>query len=130
MTVRTAIRAARHLPACAAIDGWTATVAIARAEGHRGEGGDQQRRRHLAGESQKPSRPGLAWPGIHRAEAVAVLDDSDYDPIMGLIVGLLVLWVILSILGFVIHGLIWLAIVGIVLFLITGAFGLRGRSTR
>ena len=49
---------------------------------------------------------------------------------MGLIVGLLVLWVILSILGFVIHGLIWLAIVGIVLFLITGAFGLRGRSTR
>ena len=56
--------------------------------------------------------------------------DRDYDPIMGLIVGLLVLWVILSILGFVIHGLLWLAIIGIVLFLVTGAFGLRGRATR
>lgn len=49
---------------------------------------------------------------------------------MGLIIGLLVLWVILSILGFVIHGLFWLAIVGIVLFLATGAFGWRGRSRR
>jgi uncharacterized membrane protein len=47
---------------------------------------------------------------------------------MGLIIGLLVLWVVLSVLGFVIHGLFWLAIIGIVLFVATGALGLRGRS--
>jgi hypothetical protein len=35
----------------------------------------------------------------------------------------LVVWIVLVILGFVIHGLFWLAIIGIVLFLVTGAFG-------
>ena len=42
---------------------------------------------------------------------------------MGLIVALLVIWVVLAVLGFVIHGLFWLAIIGIVLFLLTGGFG-------
>jgi hypothetical protein len=42
---------------------------------------------------------------------------------MGLIIGLLVLWVILVILGFAVKTLFWLAIVGIVLFIITGIFG-------
>jgi hypothetical protein len=36
---------------------------------------------------------------------------------------LLVVWVVLAVLGFVIKGLVWLAIVGIVLFVATAAFG-------
>lgn len=47
---------------------------------------------------------------------------------MGLILGLLVLWVVLVIIGFAVKALLWLAIVGIVLFVITGLFGaIRGR---
>ena len=46
-----------------------------------------------------------------------------------LIVVLLVVWLILAVLGFVIHGLFWLAIIGIVLFLATGVWGwLRRRA--
>ena len=36
---------------------------------------------------------------------------------------LLVIWLVLAILGFVIKGLFWLAIVGILLFLGTAAYG-------
>ena len=42
---------------------------------------------------------------------------------VGLIVVLLVVWAVLAILGFVIHGLVWLAIIGIILFVATGVFG-------
>ncbi len=50
---------------------------------------------------------------------------------MGLIIGLLVLWVVLVVIGFTIKALLWLAIVGIVLFIVTGLFGaIRGRSGR
>lgn len=48
-----------------------------------------------------------------------------YDAPMQLIVLLLVLWLLLSVLGFVIKGLFWLAIIGIVLFVVTGALGAR-----
>jgi hypothetical protein len=48
---------------------------------------------------------------------------------MGLIVALLVLWLVLAVLGFVIKSLFWLAIVGVVLFVVTGIFGaIRGRG--
>ena len=40
---------------------------------------------------------------------------------------LLVVWVILSIVGFVFHGLLWLAIIGIVLFVGTLIFGFLRR---
>jgi hypothetical protein len=46
-----------------------------------------------------------------------------------LIVVLLVLWVILAVLGFVIKGLIWLAIAGIVLFALTAFGGWMSRKT-
>jgi hypothetical protein len=47
------------------------------------------------------------------------------------VVILLVVWAILSIIGFVFHGLLWLAIIGIVLFVGTLIFGiLRQRSRR
>ncbi len=46
---------------------------------------------------------------------------------MTLIVVLLVVWLVLSVLGFVIHGLVWLAIIGIVLFVATGIFGIIRR---
>jgi uncharacterized membrane protein YccC len=50
--------------------------------------------------------------------------------VVGLIIGLLVLWLILTVVGFVIESLFWLAIVGIVLFIATGVFGaVRRRST-
>jgi hypothetical protein len=50
---------------------------------------------------------------------------------MGLIIGLLVLWVVLAVVGFAVKSLLWLAIVGIVLFVTTGIFGgLRGRGRR
>lgn len=49
---------------------------------------------------------------------------------MGLIIGLLVLWLILAVVGFVVKSLIWLAILGIVLFVVTGVVGaMRRRSS-
>ncbi|HEU4666076.1 MAG TPA: hypothetical protein VFS79_00315 [Arthrobacter sp.] len=42
---------------------------------------------------------------------------------MGLIITLLIVWLVLSILGFVIKGLLWLAVVGLVLFVATAAWG-------
>ena len=46
-----------------------------------------------------------------------------------LIIILLVIWVALSILGFVIEGLFWLAVIGIVLFLATGVWGWLSRKS-
>lgn len=46
-----------------------------------------------------------------------------------ILVILLVAWLALSVLGFVLEGLLWLAVIGIILFLGTAVFGfLRGRS--
>ena len=42
---------------------------------------------------------------------------------VGIILALLVLWLVLSVLGFVVKGLLWLAIIGIVLFVATAAIG-------
>lgn len=47
---------------------------------------------------------------------------------VALIVVVLVVWLVLAILGFVIKGLFWLAVVGIVLFLATAALGVVRRS--
>jgi hypothetical protein len=50
---------------------------------------------------------------------------------MGLIIGLLVLWVVLAVVGFAVKSLLWLAIVGLVLFVATGIFGgIRSRGRR
>jgi vacuolar-type H+-ATPase subunit I/STV1 len=50
---------------------------------------------------------------------------------MGLIVGLLVLWLIVAIIGFTVKSLVWLAIIGIVLFVATGIVGaVRRRAVR
>ncbi|MEC5191069.1 MULTISPECIES: hypothetical protein [unclassified Arthrobacter] len=48
---------------------------------------------------------------------------------MGLIIALLVIWLVLSILGFAIKGLLWLAIIGLVLFVATGVWGWLKRKT-
>lgn len=46
-----------------------------------------------------------------------------------IIVVLLVLWLAVSVLGFVIKGLFWLAIIGLVLFVATAAYGaLKNKS--
>jgi len=47
----------------------------------------------------------------------------------GFLLLLLVIWLVLAVLGFVIKGLIWLAIVGIVLFVITAGFSWLRRRT-
>lgn len=47
---------------------------------------------------------------------------------MGLIITLLAAWLVLSILGFVIKGLLWLAVVGLVLFVATAAWGWLKRN--
>jgi hypothetical protein len=47
---------------------------------------------------------------------------------MPIILLLLLVWLVLAVLGFVIKGLIWLAIIGLVLFVVTGAFGARQRN--
>jgi hypothetical protein len=48
---------------------------------------------------------------------------------MWVLIALLVLFAVFGVLGFVIKGLLWLAIIGIVLFLATAVFaGLKNRS--
>jgi hypothetical protein len=50
---------------------------------------------------------------------------------MGLIIALLVVWLAFIIIGFAVKALLWLAIVGIVLFVATGIYGaIRGRTSR
>lgn len=46
-----------------------------------------------------------------------------------LVIVLLVLWAILAVVGFAIKGLVWLAIIGIILFVGTLVIGLVRRST-
>ncbi len=47
---------------------------------------------------------------------------------VGLIVLLLVVWVAVAFFGFAVKGLLWLAIIGIVLFVVTGAIGWQRRN--
>lgn len=48
---------------------------------------------------------------------------------LSFIVVLLVLWAVLAVVGFVVHALLWLAVVAIVLFIATSIFGwLRRRA--
>jgi hypothetical protein len=42
---------------------------------------------------------------------------------MGVIIALLILWLVLIAVGFIVKALLWLAIVGVVLFVVTVAFG-------
>lgn len=49
---------------------------------------------------------------------------------VGIIVLLLVVWAVLAILGFVIEGLFWLAVIGLVLFLATAVWGWFKRKAR
>lgn len=42
---------------------------------------------------------------------------------LALIIILLVVWAVLAVLGFVVKGLLWLAIIGIILFVITAILG-------
>jgi hypothetical protein len=49
--------------------------------------------------------------------------------VLGIIALLLVVWLVLVVVGFVVHALFWLAIIGIVLFLATAAFGWVRRRT-
>lgn len=48
---------------------------------------------------------------------------------LALIGFLLIVWLVFVVLGFVVKGLLWLAIIGIVLFLATAAWGWLKRNT-
>ncbi|HJV99766.1 MAG TPA: hypothetical protein VJ617_11805 [Arthrobacter sp.] len=48
---------------------------------------------------------------------------------MGLIITLLIIWLVLSIFGFVVKGLLWLAVIGLVLFVATAVWGWLKRKT-
>ena len=48
---------------------------------------------------------------------------------LGLIGLLLVVWLVAVILGFAVKGLLWLAIIGIVLFVVTAGWGWTKRKT-
>ena len=48
---------------------------------------------------------------------------------MGIIITLLIIWLVLSILGFVVKGLLWLAFIGLILFVATAAWGWFKRKT-
>jgi hypothetical protein len=75
---------------------------------------------HRAPAAASPREPMIAEsPGTRSGVTVLIM--------LGLIGLLLVVWLAFVILGFVIKGLVWLAIIGIVLFLATGALGLRSR---
>ena len=57
------------------------------------------------------------------------LSTGQNDSMVGIILLLLLVWLVVTVLGFVIHGLFWLAVIGIVLFLATGGWGwLRNRT--
>ncbi|MCB5282332.1 hypothetical protein QK292_12685 [Arthrobacter sp. AL08] len=49
---------------------------------------------------------------------------------MGLIITLLIIWLVLSVLGFVVKGLLWLAVVGLILFVATGVWGWVKRKAK
>jgi hypothetical protein len=42
---------------------------------------------------------------------------------MGIIIALAILWLALVVVGFIFKAVLWLAIIGVVLFIITAAFG-------
>ncbi|MDZ4092034.1 MAG: hypothetical protein U1D68_12630 [Arthrobacter sp.] len=48
---------------------------------------------------------------------------------MGIIITLLIIWLVLSILGFVVKGLLWLAFIGLILFVATAVWGWLKRKT-
>ena len=47
---------------------------------------------------------------------------------LALILVALVIWLVLAVLGFVVKGLVWLAVIGIVLFIATAIYGAVKRS--
>ncbi|WP_197515741.1 hypothetical protein [Arthrobacter sp. U41] len=48
---------------------------------------------------------------------------------MGIFITLLIIWLVLSILGFVVKGLLWLAFIGLILFVATAVWGWLKRKT-
>jgi hypothetical protein len=49
--------------------------------------------------------------------------------VLGLIALLLIIWLAFVVIGAVVHGLFWLLIIGVILFLVTSAFGWMRRNS-
>lgn len=52
-----------------------------------------------------------------------------YGQVMNIIIAILVIWAVLAVLGFVVKGLLWLAIIALVLFAATVVWGMIKRRT-
>jgi hypothetical protein len=68
-------------------------------------------------------------PGSTGYLAAAGIDASEGVAMLWLIVVFLVLWAVLSVVGFVVKGLVWLAIIGLVLFVGTAVIGFVRRKS-
>ena len=59
------------------------------------------------------------------------MDASTVSSMLTFIIILLAIWAVVAVLGFAIKGLIWLAFIGIILFIATAIIGwIRGRASR
>lgn len=59
------------------------------------------------------------------------LDASTVSSMLTFIIILLAIWAVLAVLGFAIKGLVWLAFIGIILFVATAIIGwIRGRASK
>lgn len=48
---------------------------------------------------------------------------------MGILLAILVIWLVISVIGFVVKSLLWLGIIGVIAFVVTAAIGaFRGKS--
>ena len=57
---------------------------------------------------------------------------GDGDLVVAFLLILIIVWIIVGVIGFIVHGLLWLFVLACVLFLVTllgGAFGRGRRST-
>ena len=77
------------------------------------DGDDPHQGRHRRDHGQTPDRWGLTL----------ILGHADSSLGLGSIATLLVIWVVLIVLGAVLHGLFWLLIIGAVLFVGTAVLG-------
>jgi uncharacterized membrane protein len=67
----------------------------------------------------------------HRCGLGELVKDGDMDMILKVAGALLIIWLAFSVIGFLVKGLLWLAVIGVVLFLGTAAYAaIKGGANR
>ena len=72
--------------------------------------------------------PGLRAPARAYAGRTHPAGVPEVPVLLRLIGLLLVVWLVVTVVGWVVEGLFWLTVVGLGLFLVTAALGMRGRT--